>query len=48
MLLAFLPASYLQYVGYDSTIEESHDPIIVLEKTLGYNSDSESTEQTSL
>ena len=37
--------SYLQYVGYDSTIEESHDPIIVLEKTLGYNSGSASTER---
>ena len=33
--------SYLQYVGYDSTIEESHDPIIVLEQTLGYNSGEE-------
>tara|TARA_Y100000590_G_scaffold469462_1_gene657188 strand:+ start:2400 stop:3311 length:912 start_codon:yes stop_codon:yes gene_type:complete len=36
--------SYLQYVGYDSTIEESHDPIIVVEKTLGYNSGSASTD----
>jgi len=42
--LGISTTSYLQYVGYDSTIEESHDPIIVLEKTLGYNSDSESTE----
>ena len=33
--------SYLQYVGYDSSIEESHDPIIVLEETLGYNSGEE-------
>ena len=33
--------SYLQYVGYDSSIEESHDPIIVLEQTLGYNSGKE-------
>ena len=33
--------SYLQYVGYDSSIEESHDPIIVLEQTLGYNSGEE-------
>ena len=33
--------SYLQYVGYDSSIEESHDPIIVIDKTLGYNSGEE-------
>tara|TARA_B100000959_G_C14888137_1_gene585493 strand:- start:93 stop:1013 length:921 start_codon:yes stop_codon:yes gene_type:complete len=33
--------SYLQYNGYDSTVEESHDPIIVLARTLGYESGGE-------
>ena len=39
--LGISTTSYLQYVGYDSSIEESHDPIIVLEETLGYNSGEE-------
>jgi len=39
--LGISTTSYLQYVGYDSSIEESHDPIIVLEQTLGYNSGEE-------
>lgn len=33
--------SYLQYEGYDSTVEDSHDPIIVLARTLGYESKDE-------
>ena len=39
--LGISTTSYLQYVGYDSSIEESHDPIIVIDKTLGYNSGEE-------
>ena len=39
--LGISTTSYLQYVGYDSSIEESHDPIIVIDKTLGYNSGKE-------
>ena len=37
---------YLQYVGGDSSVEDSHDPIIIVKDELGYTTDTSETSLT--